>query len=161
MGGWVGGVYSNPQQQHSTGELAASDSEKRSPTDFALWKASKPGEPAWDSPWGKVSGGELGVETWMHATAFLPTLPKGRPGWHIECSAMASEAFGGLLDIHTGGVDLAFPHHENEIAQSEVSYLALDPLQQQHRPLSNPPPKGLFWLRSVDKLLPALGTPAH
>lgn len=72
--------------------------EKRSPTDFALWKNSKAGEPAWDSPWGK-----------------------GRPGWHIECSAMASSVCGPTLDIHTGGVDLKFPHHDNEIAQSEVS----------------------------------------
>lgn len=71
--------------------------EKQSPNDFALWKNSKPGEPAWDSPWGL-----------------------GRPGWHIECSAMASDIFGPALDIHTGGVDLKFPHHDNEIAQSEV-----------------------------------------
>lgn len=69
---------------------------KRSPTDFALWKAVKPGEPAWDSPWGP-----------------------GRPGWHIECSAMASTCLGDTFDIHGGGLDLVFPHHENEIAQSE------------------------------------------
>ena len=69
---------------------------KRSPTDFALWKAAKPGEPAWDSPWGA-----------------------GRPGWHIECSAMASTCLGDTFDIHGGGLDLVFPHHENEIAQSE------------------------------------------
>lgn len=78
------------------GALASTD-EKRSQQDFALWKRSKPGEPAWHSPWGE-----------------------GRPGWHIECSAMAADAFGELLDIHTGGVDLKFPHHDNEIAQSEV-----------------------------------------
>ena len=70
--------------------------QKRDPLDFALWKAAKPGEPAWDSPWGA-----------------------GRPGWHIECSAMSTRALGNHFDIHGGGADLAFPHHENEIAQSE------------------------------------------
>lgn len=75
--------------------------EKRSPNDFALWKRSKAGEPSWDSPWGK-----------------------GRPGWHIECSAMASAICGETLDIHTGGVDLKFPHHDNEIAQSEVGNMS-------------------------------------
>ncbi|HHW10527.1 MAG TPA: cysteine--tRNA ligase [Firmicutes bacterium] len=70
---------------------------KRHPVDFALWKAAKPGEPAWDSPWGK-----------------------GRPGWHIECSAMALKYLGNGFDIHGGGMDLVFPHHENEIAQSEA-----------------------------------------
>ena len=69
---------------------------KRDPMDFALWKAAKPGEPAWDSPWGK-----------------------GRPGWHIECSAMVGRYLGETIDIHCGGQDLIFPHHENEIAQSE------------------------------------------
>ena len=69
---------------------------KRDPLDFALWKAAKPGEPAWASPWGS-----------------------GRPGWHIECSAMALEYLGSGFDIHAGGTDLIFPHHENEIAQSE------------------------------------------
>ncbi len=72
------------------------DERKRHPMDFALWKSSKPGEPAWDSPWGK-----------------------GRPGWHIECSAMSSKYLGQPFDIHGGGADLIFPHHENEIAQSE------------------------------------------
>jgi cysteinyl-tRNA synthetase len=71
---------------------------KRHPLDFALWKAAKPGEPEWDSPWGK-----------------------GRPGWHIECSAMVREFLGDRIDIHTGGEDLVFPHHENEIAQSEAA----------------------------------------
>lgn len=71
---------------------------KRDPTDFALWKAQKPGEPAWDSPWGK-----------------------GRPGWHVECSAMSMKYLGETFDIHCGGVDLIFPHHENEIAQSEAA----------------------------------------
>jgi len=70
---------------------------KRNPTDFVLWKAAKPGEPEWDSPWGK-----------------------GRPGWHIECSAMIRKHLGDSIDIHGGGVDLIFPHHENEIAQCEA-----------------------------------------
>lgn len=70
--------------------------QKRHPADFALWKAKKPGEPAWDSPWGE-----------------------GRPGWHIECSAMSMKYLGETLDLHGGGMDLRFPHHENEIAQSE------------------------------------------
>ena len=71
---------------------------KEAPMDFTLWKAAKPGEPAWDSPWGK-----------------------GRPGWHIECSAMAGRYLGPTIDIHGGGQDLIFPHHENEIAQSECA----------------------------------------
>jgi cysteinyl-tRNA synthetase len=70
---------------------------KHDPFDFALWKAAKPGEPAWESPWGA-----------------------GRPGWHIECSAMVRDRLGDTIDIHTGGADLIFPHHENEIAQSEA-----------------------------------------
>ena len=73
------------------------DGRKRDPLDFALWKASKPGEPTWDSPWGP-----------------------GRPGWHIECSAMSMRYLGEAFDIHGGGADLIFPHHENEIAQSEA-----------------------------------------
>ena len=77
-------------------EGALGSEEKESPMDFVLWKASKPGEPAWDSPWGP-----------------------GRPGWHIECSAMSLKYLGNTLDIHGGGQDLVFPHHENEIAQSE------------------------------------------
>ncbi|RAP39170.1 cysteine--tRNA ligase [Candidatus Marinamargulisbacteria bacterium SCGC AAA071-K20] len=72
------------------------DQEKRNPLDFVLWKKAKPEEPSWDSPWGK-----------------------GRPGWHIECSAMAIKELGPSIDIHAGGIDLIFPHHENEIAQSE------------------------------------------
>lgn len=71
---------------------------KEDPLDFALWKAAKPGEPYWESPWGK-----------------------GRPGWHIECSAMANKYLGKTIDIHSGGLDLIFPHHENEIAQSECA----------------------------------------
>jgi len=74
----------------------ADEYERDSMQDFVLWKAAKPGEPWWDSPWGH-----------------------GRPGWHIECSAMGMELLGDRIDIHSGGVDLVFPHHENEIAQSE------------------------------------------
>jgi cysteinyl-tRNA synthetase len=73
------------------------DERKDDPLDFALWKAAKPGEPSWPSPWGE-----------------------GRPGWHIECSAMCTHHLGGMVDIHGGGADLIFPHHENEIAQSEA-----------------------------------------
>lgn len=72
---------------------------KRHPNDFALWKCSKPGEPEWDSPWGK-----------------------GRPGWHIECSVVASDIMGGNMDLHAGGSDLKFPHHDNELAQSEAYF---------------------------------------
>ncbi len=75
------------------------DERKQSPFDFALWKGAKPGEPSWDSPWGR-----------------------GRPGWHIECSAMSSALLGETIDIHGGGKDLIFPHHENEIAQSEAAF---------------------------------------
>jgi cysteinyl-tRNA synthetase len=80
------------------GERVAVDDRKRDPLDFALWKAAKPGEPHWSSPWGE-----------------------GRPGWHIECSVMAREYLGEAFDIHGGGSDLIFPHHENEIAQSEAA----------------------------------------
>ncbi|CAI8744287.1 cysteine--tRNA ligase [Methylocaldum szegediense] len=78
------------------GERVEIEEAKRDPLDFVLWKMAKPGEPAWDSPWGK-----------------------GRPGWHIECSAMSTRCLGHHFDIHGGGMDLQFPHHENEIAQSE------------------------------------------
>ena len=84
--------------------------QKEDPLDFALWKAAKPGEPAWDSPWGK-----------------------GRPGWHIECSAMVRRYLGTSIDIHCGGQDLIFPHHENEIAQSECCH---------HAPFAN------YWLHN-------------
>ena len=79
------------------GTRFAVDENKRHPLDFALWKAAKPGEPSWDSPWGP-----------------------GRPGWHIECSTMALKYLGNHIDIHGGGVDIVFPHHENEVAQSEA-----------------------------------------
>jgi cysteinyl-tRNA synthetase len=81
------------------GERVDVDPDKRDPLDFVLWKSAKPGEPAWDSPWGK-----------------------GRPGWHIECSAMSERFLGEHFDIHGGGQDLQFPHHENEIAQSEGAH---------------------------------------
>ncbi|WP_290153498.1 cysteine--tRNA ligase, partial [Turicimonas muris] len=80
------------------GERVSIDETKRDPLDFVLWKKAKPGEPQWDSKWGK-----------------------GRPGWHIECSAMACELLGETIDIHAGGPDLKFPHHENEIAQSQAA----------------------------------------
>jgi cysteinyl-tRNA synthetase len=80
------------------GARIKSGDEKKSPLDFALWKKSKPGEPSWDSPWGK-----------------------GRPGWHIECSTMSGKHLGLPFDIHGGGMDLRFPHHENEIAQAEAA----------------------------------------
>ncbi|KAJ6982149.1 hypothetical protein NC653_025303 [Populus alba x Populus x berolinensis] len=82
-------------ENNRAGERVAVDSRKRNPADFALWKAAKPGEPSWESPWGP-----------------------GRPGWHIECSAMSAQYLTFKFDIHGGGIDLIFPHHENEIAQS-------------------------------------------
>lgn len=104
-----GDVYYNTSGFHGYGKLSKHNLEeleagarvdvnevKRNPMDFALWKKQKPGEPAWESPWGM-----------------------GRPGWHIECSAMSMKYLGETIDIHSGGLDLIFPHHENEIAQSE------------------------------------------
>lgn len=85
------------------GERVEVDTHKKDPMDFVLWKAVKPNEPSWDSPFGKNGG-------------------KGRPGWHIECSAMSSHYLGEHFDIHGGGQDLQFPHHENEIAQSEAAH---------------------------------------
>lgn len=82
-------------EDNRAGERVAVDSRKKNPADFALWKSAKEGEPFWDSPWGP-----------------------GRPGWHIECSAMSAAYLGHSFDIHGGGMDLVFPHHENEIAQS-------------------------------------------
>jgi cysteinyl-tRNA synthetase len=87
--------HRDPEQLEAGARIEVSE-KKRSPGDFALWKGAKPGEPAWDSPWGP-----------------------GRPGWHIECSAMSMKYLGPTLDIHGGGLDLQFPHHENELAQSE------------------------------------------
>lgn len=87
-----------PIEQLESGARIEINDSKEDPLDFVIWKAAKPGEPSWDSPWGK-----------------------GRPGWHIECSAMANKYLGKTIDIHCGGVDLIFPHHENEIAQSEAA----------------------------------------
>ncbi|RKF57672.1 Cysteine--tRNA ligase [Erysiphe neolycopersici] len=86
-------------QEEAEGSLSKNLGGKRSPGDFALWKKSKTGEPVWSSPWSE-----------------------GRPGWHIECSVMASDILGSQMDIHSGGVDLAFPHHDNELAQSEAYF---------------------------------------
>ena len=85
-------------EEMQAGARVEIDEKKENPLDFALWKASKPGEPSWESPWGK-----------------------GRPGWHIECSVMSQKYLGETFDIHGGGRDLIFPHHENEIAQSEAA----------------------------------------
>jgi cysteinyl-tRNA synthetase len=85
-------------EEMQAGARVEIDEKKKNPLDFALWKASKPGEPFWESPWGK-----------------------GRPGWHIECSVMSQKYLGETFDIHGGGRDLTFPHHENEIAQSEAA----------------------------------------
>ena len=92
------------------GERVQPGEQKREPLDFALWKAAKPGEPFWESPWGR-----------------------GRPGWHVECSAMAAKYLGQSFDVHGGGRDLIFPHHENEIAQSEAAF---------HKPFAR------YWLHS-------------
>lgn len=105
-----GNVYFDITKAHDYGKLSKKNidelksgarievsEEKKNPMDFALWKKAKEGEPSWDSPWGK-----------------------GRPGWHIECSVMAKELLGESIDIHAGGEDLQFPHHENEIAQTET-----------------------------------------
>jgi cysteinyl-tRNA synthetase len=93
------GKLSNRKVQDQESGLRTLEGQgKRNAADFALWKGAKPGEPAWDSPWGK-----------------------GRPGWHIECSAMSSKYLGETFDIHGGGMDLLFPHHENELAQSECA----------------------------------------
>jgi len=98
--GKLSGRKLEEMQAGASGRLETAEIEaqkKRDPSDFALWKSAKPGEPAWDSSWGK-----------------------GRPGWHIECSAMVRDCLGETIDIHCGGSDLTFPHHENEIAQSEA-----------------------------------------
>jgi cysteinyl-tRNA synthetase len=93
------GKLSNRSIESMQGEGGSTGERKRNVADFALWKSAKPGEPSWDSPWGK-----------------------GRPGWHIECSAMSKKLLGDTFDIHGGGLDLVFPHHENEIAQSECCH---------------------------------------
>ena len=93
-----GKLSHQPIDDLQSGARIAVGEKKEDPLDFALWKAAKEGEPYWDSPWGK-----------------------GRPGWHIECSAMNKRYLGNTIDIHCGGQDLIFPHHENEIAQSEAA----------------------------------------
>ena len=94
-----GKLCHQPMEELQAGARIGVGEEKEDPMDFAVWKAAKPGEPAWDTPWGSP----------------------GRPGWHIECSAMACKYLGQTIDIHSGGLDLIFPHHENEIAQSECA----------------------------------------
>jgi len=94
-----GGLSRIPMDELSSEARIEADEKKKDPRDFALWKAEKPGEPSWDSPWGK-----------------------GRPGWHAECSVMGKHYLGLPFDIHGGGMDLIFPHHENEIAQSAAAY---------------------------------------
>lgn len=111
--GRLSGRNLEQMQAGASGRVDVEDPEnqkKQYPLDFALWKAAKPSEPSWDSPWGK-----------------------GRPGWHIECSAMIRAQFGETIDIHSGGGDLVFPHHENEIAQSEGAT---------HKPLAN------YWMHN-------------
>jgi len=93
------GKLTNRSVESLQGEGGEAAEKKRSPADFALWKSARPGEPSWESPWGR-----------------------GRPGWHIECSAMSRSLLGETFDIHGGGLDLIFPHHENEIAQSECCH---------------------------------------
>jgi cysteinyl-tRNA synthetase len=88
----------NPQNFTATTGAETGEGKRATP-DFALWKGAKPGEPFWDSPWGK-----------------------GRPGWHIECSAMSGLFFGDQFDVHCGGIALRFPHHSNEIAQSQARF---------------------------------------
>ncbi len=97
--GEYGKLSHQPLENLELGARIEVGDKKKEPMDFALWKAQKPGEPAWESPWGM-----------------------GRPGWHIECSAMATKYLGETIDIHSGGKDLIFPHHENEIAQSECAH---------------------------------------
>ena len=93
-----GKLSHQPLDDLEAGARISVDERKKDPMDFAVWKSQKPGEPAWESPWGP-----------------------GRPGWHIECSAMVNKYLGETIDIHSGGKDLIFPHHENEIAQSEAA----------------------------------------
>ena len=117
-----------PLEELEAGARIDVSEQKEDPMDFALWKAAKPGEPYWESPWGK-----------------------GRPGWHIECSAMARNYLGDTIDIHCGGQDLIFPHHENEIAQSECAtggavrpVLDAQRLHQRGQPQDEQIPQQLF-----------------
>ena len=95
-----GKLSHQPLDELQAGARISVGEQKEDPMDFAIWKAAKPGEPSWDTPWGS----------------------KGRPGWHIECSAMVNKYLGKTIDIHSGGKDLIFPHHENEIAQNEAAF---------------------------------------
>jgi cysteinyl-tRNA synthetase len=108
--GKLSGRKLDQMEAGASGRVDDEATKKHHPMDFALWKAAKPGEPEWESPWGN-----------------------GRPGWHVECSVMVREELGKTIDIHTGGQDLVFPHHENEIAQSEAA---------QHQPLAR------YWLHN-------------
>jgi cysteinyl-tRNA synthetase len=94
-----GALSGRKLDEQKAGARVAVDAHKKNPADFVLWKQSSPGQPGWESPWGR-----------------------GRPGWHIECSAMAAAYLGDVFDIHGGGIDLIFPHHENEIAQSRCAH---------------------------------------
>jgi len=94
-----GALSGRKLEEQKAGARVAVDAHKKNPADFVLWKQSSPGQPGWESPWGR-----------------------GRPGWHIECSAMATAYLGDVFDIHGGGIDLIFPHHENEIAQSRCAH---------------------------------------
>ncbi len=98
--------------EQRAGARIAVEGHKRNPGDFVLWKLSSRGEPGWEAPWGR--------EAWE--AAGRTGMPKGRPGWHIECSAMSEAYLGQTFDIHGGGLDLIFPHHENEIAQSRCAH---------------------------------------
>ncbi len=118
--------------EQQAGARVEVEAHKRSPGDFVLWKASSPEEPGWESPWGR-----------------------GRPGWHIECSAMASAYLGEVFDIHGGGLDLIFPHHENEIAQSRRARPDLPAPRERDRPVALRP-----WHRGHGQLLDAQRLPA-
>ncbi|MFQ5472723.1 MAG: cysteine--tRNA ligase, partial [Dehalococcoidia bacterium] len=140
-----GDVYFRVRKKSDYGKLSSRDvddllsgariepgEQKEDPLDFALWKGAKPGEPSWDSPFGA-----------------------GRPGWHIECSAMALRHLGKTLDIHGGGQDLIFPHHENEIAQSEA-YTGVKPFVRfwMHNGLMRLPDQEEKMTRSLGNLIP-------
>ncbi len=120
-----GKLSKRPLDELRVSQGVVGEDDKRAPADFALWKAAKPGEPFWDSPFGR-----------------------GRPGWHIECSAMIRKQLGETIDIHGGGVDLVFPHHENEIAQSETLT---------HAPLARTWMHGGFLTMDAEKMSKSLG----
>ena len=117
-----GKLSGRSQENNRAGERVAIDSRKKSAADFALWKSAKPGEPTWDSPWGP-----------------------GRPGWHIECSAMINSILGDTVDIHGGGQDLVFPHHENELAQARAT---ASPCSCHHKQDSSDPEFVRYWVHN-------------